>query len=147
MLSRYKPVDTPSGHWISGLLGILVSICVFMVSAVLANNAFDFIQSSSRAKGVVVRQVYGKHHVDVQFQTAKGNVVIYRQNGFISHEVGDKVTVLYNADDPRIVPSTDAFGALWEGTLMFFLMGIFWMCLSWAAMFRPHLVHVRGFGG
>jgi hypothetical protein len=145
MLSRYKPAATPTRHWIGGIAIFLISICLFLWSAVSVQNAFDFIDSTSRANGVVVRQTAGKHHVDVRFNTAKGEVVEYGQNGLISYQAGDKVTVLYYADNPRTHPSTDAFGALWGGAVTLFMVGCFTSILSWLTVFRPHLIHITGF--
>lgn len=146
MLSRYKPVNTPLAHWNSAIVALLIAICLFFASAVCATSVLDFIGSASRAKGVVVRQTAGKHHVEVKFETAKGDMVTYQQNGLISYEAGDTVTVLYKADNPRMHPSTDGFGAVWGVTLMLIAMGIFLICSASLTIFKPHLVHIRGFG-
>lgn len=147
MLSSYKPANTPSGHWVGGIVIFLLSLCLFLWSAVSVQHAFDFIASTSRAHGVVVRQTAGKHHVDIRFSTAKGEVVEYGQNGLIAYQAGEKVTVLYHADNPRKHPSTDAFGAVWGGVVTLFIVGCFTSILAWLTVFKPHLIHITGFDG
>lgn len=147
MLSRYKPVNTPTRHWISGMISLCVSLCLLLAGAVNVSNAFDFIASASRASGVVVRQTAGKHHVAIRFTTAEGSEVEYGQNGLISYEAGDKVTVLYDSGNPGLSPSTDSFGALWGGSLFFFAMGAGFALMSWLAVLKPHFIVVNGIGG
>lgn len=143
MPSRFIPIDTPTGHWIGGIFVFLVSLCLFLWCFVSIKNQLDFIKSAARADGVVVRQTSGKRHVLVRFNTAKGELIEYHQNGGISYEAGAKVTVLYHADDPRDGPSTDAFGALWRSSIMLFGTGIFTLLLSWLTIFKPELININ----
>lgn len=140
----HKPANTPQKHWLSGLLLLGVTVVLFAFAGITANNTREFIHTTARANGVVISQNAGKHHVEIRFTTAKGEVVQYTQNGEISYEVGDKVTVLYYPDDPKFHASTDAFGALWGSSLVLAGIGIFTLVLALLAIFRPQYIHITG---
>jgi hypothetical protein len=143
MPSRFKPANTPTRHWIAGIFAFFISIFLFAWGVVAVHNRLDFIKSTSRADGVVIDQSHGKNHVSIRFITAKGEVVEYDQNGRVSYEAGEKVTVLYHADNPRNHPSTDAFGALWGGSITLFGMGTFTLLMSWLTVFKPEYININ----
>ncbi|NHZ36740.1 DUF3592 domain-containing protein [Massilia rubra] len=137
MLPGLIPPNTSTRNLIWGVVFFFASICLFLFGYEGIQDRGEFIKSTVRADGVVVRQTAGKHHVDVRFTTAKGEVVEYGQNGDISYEAGEKVSVLYYADDPRNNPSTDASGALWGGSLTLFGVGVLTLFFSWMSIFKP----------
>jgi hypothetical protein len=103
----------------------------------VAPYEYNFIQTAACAPGEVIRQTNGKHHVDVRFTAANGEVITYPQNGMVSYEVGDKVTVYYDASDPGRHPSTDGIGALWGNTIFVSMMAFGFFGIALGLMFLP----------
>lgn len=137
MLNRFKPAKTPVGHWHDGLL-LLCITCLLLIAIVpVASNEYTFAQTAARANGMVIRQNHGKHHVQIGFTTASGTAIEYAQNGHISYETGEQVTVLYDPKEPRLTASTDAVGALWGGTIDLSLFALGAFALAMLAIFFP----------
>jgi hypothetical protein len=146
MINKFKPTNTPNGHWYAGLILLCVT-CIFLIFTVCAaNNEYDFMQTAARAKGVVISQYAGKHHVEISFTTASGELIKYPQNGHISYETGEVVTVLYDPKEPGMTAETDAFGAIWGDAidLSIFAFGAF--ILSMLTIFFPKYIHISGPG-
>jgi hypothetical protein len=137
MLTHLKPAKTPIGNWQDGIAGLFLVLALLIIAIPVTKSEYDFTQSAERAKGIVTHQNHGKHHVEVQFTTAKGEVIHYAQNGWISYETGDAVTVLYNPQAPSELPSTDDIGALYVWTIsLLFWIGAF-LLLSLGCIFLP----------
>ena len=137
MFNRFKPTQTPIGHWHDGLLLLFITFLLFVAMIPVASNEYSFVQTAARAKGTVIRQDYGKHHVTIRFTTTDGKVVEYGQNGHISYEAGEQVTVLYDMKEPRQTASTDAIGALWVDTIDLLIFASFTFAFAMLAIFFP----------
>jgi len=137
MFNQFKPAKTPLGHWHDGLLYLFVIFLLFVAMIPVATNEYEFMQSASRAKGVVIRQNAGKHHVMISFTTGGGQVVEYAQNGHISYEVGEQLTVLYDPKEPKLTASTNAIGALWGNTIDLLIFASFAFLFAMLSIFFP----------
>lgn len=136
-----KPARTPTAHWRDAILSLILSAIFFCILVPVAQNEYAFTQSAARASGVVIAQNHGKHHVEVQFTGADGKVIHYSQNGNVSYEVGDKVTVYYNPNNPSQLPSTDGIGALWVNTIFVALMTFGFFLIAMGLIFFPKYFH------
>jgi hypothetical protein len=132
-----KPAKTPRAHWYDAVSALIISAVFFGILAFVAPHEYAFVQSAAHAQGEVIRQTSGKHHVDVRFTAANGEVVTYPQNGFVSYEAGDKVTVYYDAGDPQRRPSTDGIGALWGYTITVCLFAFGFLGVALGLIFLP----------
>lgn len=136
ILSGLIPPKTSTGSLIWGMVFFCASVSLFLFGYSGINDRIEFIKSTSRANGIVISKENGKYHADIRFSTKKGEVVNYIQHGYTSFEVGENVSVLYYAHDPRKDPSTDAFGSLWGGSIMLFGLGLLTLFFSWLSIFK-----------
>jgi hypothetical protein len=91
-------------------------------------STYQFINTSSRAPGVVTKLNYGGSHPQVEFTTSDKQLVEYPQNGLIfSYRVGDKVDVLYQADKPHDA-MINTLGAKWGFASLLFIIGLVFTC-------------------
>jgi hypothetical protein len=146
MFNQFKPAKTPVGHWHSGLVLLFITFILFVAMTLIASNKYEFMQRASRAQGVVIRQNAGKHHVEIKFTTASGEAVQYSQNGDISYEAGEQVTVLYDPKEPMLTASTDATGALWGNIFDLFFCASLTFAFAMLAIFFPTYIYIRGPG-
>jgi hypothetical protein len=146
MFNRFKPAKTPSGHWHAGLVLLCVTCLLLVATGRVASSEYEFRQTASHAKGVVIRQNAGKHHVEITFTTAAGESLQYSQNGHISYEVGDEVTVLYDPKEPGQNAETDAIGAVWANTIGLSIFSAFAFVFSMLTIFFPKYIYIRGPG-
>jgi len=137
MLNKFKPANTPIGNWHDGLAALCLACLILILTVLAATNEYAFVQGAAHAKGVVTRQNHGKHHVDIKFTAASGEVVEYTQNGFVSYEVGEEVAVLYDPKDPDQLSSADAIGALWVWTIGLSILTLGALIVSMGSIFLP----------
>jgi hypothetical protein len=142
MFLKIKPVNTPIAHWHTGLVCVCAVVILLIATIYVARHEYDFIKTSARAKGIVIAQNAGKHHVQIRFTTNDGKSIDYAQNGLISYEVGDHVAILYAPDDPGTHVSTDAIGSLWIGTISFSMFTFGALLVSILSIFFPRFVSV-----
>ncbi len=132
-----KPARTPLPHWYDAISALIISAVFFCILVPVAQYEYAFTQNAAHAKGEVTRQTSGKHHVDVQFTTADGQVITYPQNGFISYEEGDVVTVYYDPKDPQGSRYTNGIAALWGHTISVSLFAFGFLIMALGLMFLP----------
>ena len=137
MASRFQRFISLLESRTKGFLVLLAAIALLSLASFMALSEYRFIQTSARADGVVFRQDHGKHHVSIRFNTSDGKVIEYGQNGFISFEVGDKVTVLYDPKKPDFDAKVNTIGATWGDTLGPGILGLFFLANSLLMIFRP----------
>ncbi len=103
---------------------LIVGLMLIVGAAMLATDDRQFVRQAIRAPGVVSALRAGGGHPQITFRTATRQTVSYPQNGWIAgYKVGDPVTVLYRADDPRGTASIDAIGAVWAAPILLFVLG------------------------
>ena len=120
-----------------GFLILIVAIGLLVATGMMASSEYRFIQTAARADGTVVRQNYGKHHVAIRFIIANGKTIEYRQNGFVSLEEGQNVTVLYDPNEPEFGARINTIGATWGNTIGFGGLGLFFLIGALLMIFRP----------
>ncbi len=99
----------------------IVLVIIAIVSGILTRR---FIAHSAMAAGLVVKLNAGGSHPEIKFTTADGREIEYPQNGLIGgYQTGDKVTVLYDPEDPRQC-EVNSFGALWGITISLAIGGV-----------------------
>ncbi|MGB4773903.1 MAG: DUF3592 domain-containing protein [Daejeonella sp.] len=110
----------------------ITGIVVLAAALIQANYDLKFIKKAIPAKGEVIRLNAGKAHVEIRFTTYTGKVMEYPQNGMIYCELGEKVTVLYDPENPDHV-QMNTFGAIWGLLVPQVIMGLFF---TWAGLTR-----------
>jgi hypothetical protein len=108
-----------------------VGVLIFVVGAVIGVFAYRFIAGSEEADGTVIdlKESYDSqddttvYYPIVRFTTAEGRTVEFESNVSSSHDVGDRVEVLYDPDDPTDARLSGFFN-LWFGSLAFGAVGI-----------------------
>ena len=109
-----------------GLIGLMIILGVLAWSL----DTYRFVKGSASTEGIVMALNAGGSHPQIRFTTADGKEIEYSQNGLIGgYRVGDKATVLYDAQNPREA-SVDAFGALWGFNLLGFILGACFICIA-----------------
>ena len=109
---------------ISGLvfIGIGVLLLAFCIHTAMATRSF--IQTATRADGIVTKLNAGGSHPEIQFTTPENQKISYPQGGLIfGFHPGDRVTVIFDAANPSGTATIDKVGALWFTTLMSGLIG------------------------
>lgn len=108
---------------------LLVGLALIVGAGLYANGVRQFVRQAAQAPGVVSALRAGGSHPQITFETAARETISYPQNGWIAgYKVGDPVTVLYGAEDPRGTASIDTVGALWAGPILLFALG-FGFCI------------------
>jgi hypothetical protein len=116
-----------------------IGVILLVVGSLIALSRRSFLDRAMQADGVVVRLNAGGSHPQVTFTAANGQTVSYPQGGLIwGYKEGDRVRVLYGADDPERTACIDAFGALWFVPVMLGFLGLAQVAAGLFAVFRPH---------
>lgn len=118
-----KP-SSPRGDLPRAVVFSPLGLCLLFITFVLVHNQLDFLAHAQRAEGRVSALNAGGSHPQIDFIDANGKSFSYPQNGFISgYEVDDRVTVLYQPENPDISAIVDTPGALWAWSLIAGLLG------------------------
>lgn len=119
------PMVSSAGTRVQGLLFLIAGIGLLIAAGVFGLKSYDFVQQASRADARVIALNAGGSHPQIEFETASGESVSYPQGGLIfGYAVGDSVTVLYRAENPRATASVDAWGALWGVSFFLAFLGL-----------------------
>ncbi|MFH2063139.1 MAG: DUF3592 domain-containing protein [bacterium] len=121
---------------ISGLVTLSIGLPMIGVSGYTLYSTYDMVSSGVRTEGTVVRLEEVKHrrppkihrqkktvaayHPVISFLTEDGQTVEYRSDFGTSppvHEVGEKVDVIYDPQDPSRA-EIDSFVSLWLGPIL-----------------------------
>lgn len=107
----------------------VVGIGLLAGSAFWMWRTWRFIQIASSAPGQVIATPNGGSHPHIRFTTATGEVIEFSQGGLIAgYEMGEPVTVLYNAEYPKNA-KLHSFGAQWGFPWLGFLSGLAFVVL------------------
>lgn len=100
-----------------------VGVLIVVGSVIWAISGWQFISRAETARGTVVKLNAGGSHPEIKFTIRDGHEISYPQGGLIfGYQVGDEVSVLYDAENPRNC-QLDTFGALWGFTILTAIMG------------------------
>ena len=123
-------------YWVPRLF-IGLGVLLLVAGAVFAVLTARFVASADRAEGTVVDRARSVDDEDgsvvyfpiVRFTTAEARTVEFKSSASTSDEIGDRVDVLYDPDDP-----TDArlagFFNIWGFSLIFGLIGTVFVGVS-----------------
>jgi hypothetical protein len=101
-------------------------LVLLFIAASVAVHTRRFVAGAARAPGVVTGAPAGGSHPIIRFTTASGEEVSYPQGGFVfGYHSGDKVSVIYDPDNPAYAASLDTVGAVWFFPLMLGGLGVF----------------------
>lgn len=107
-----------------GIVFVCVGVVVALISLFQLTSAWQLGQHGLRARGEVVALNAGPAHPEVRFTTSSGATVSYPQGGLVSLHVGEQVTVLYDAEDPRRDAVVDTFAARYGFALLDTLLAV-----------------------
>lgn len=101
-----------------------VGIVLVIIAVVSGISTRRFIARSAMAEGSVIKLNAGGSHPEIKFTTGDGREIEYPQNGLIGgYQTGDKVTVLYDPEDPHQC-ELNSSGALWGVTISMAIGGV-----------------------
>lgn len=104
-------------NYLALLIGLILVVC----AGFAFSSRLDFVQSSVRTEGRVIRLNHGAHHPEVAFVTRTGERTSFPAS-FITADVGDMVQVRYNPAMPRETAEIDSFTNIWFEPI---LLGVF----------------------
>jgi hypothetical protein len=96
-----------------GVVLAVAGVATLLMVSVSALGTIRLVRHGLRAKGSVTALYAGSSHPKVEFVARDGATFVFPGNGFVSHRVGDAVTVVYHADNPGGSAVLDEPGALW----------------------------------
>ena len=103
---------------LGALVLTLVALAMLAAAAYCAIERRGFLQTATRVEGEVSALNAGGSHPQITF-AADGRTLSYPQGGLIfGYRPGDKVYVLFSANDPAGTAVADAVGAIWFVPLM-----------------------------
>jgi hypothetical protein len=112
-------------------LALAIGGVVFIGAVYSIYSALNYIDSTETVEGVVTETPIGPHHPDIVFTDVGGKRIAFSAKGYVSQNVGDRVNVRYNRENPERSAKLDTFGSLWGNALMllavsgcFFVAGI-----------------------
>lgn len=119
---------------VGGWIFIFIAIVDFTISFFVYRHAQTFVQTASRAQATITKmeEREGSDHGTAfypvfTFKDSSGqDQEVYSSSGQYppAYKVGDKVTVLYQPDDPRHA-KIDAFLDLWMWPVLLGIFGLF----------------------
>ncbi|MET0389668.1 MAG: DUF3592 domain-containing protein [Polyangiales bacterium] len=111
--------------WLRGMLFTIVGSALLIIALSLGASRREFLQHAVSSDGTVVKLNAGSAHPEIRFATASGETVSYPQGGVIGgYQPGQRVRVLYLADDVHRTACIDDPGALWFATGCTALLGL-----------------------
>ncbi len=123
------------------MLGGLVFVAVAIGMGISTER---FVRSSVVVPGRVTALPHGSNHPIVTFVTKTGESIDFPQGGrFSGAALGEQVNVRYDPAAPRVGPTVDEFGALWNLELVFFGLGAMATIIGIVGWLRPHAAIFR----
>ncbi|MCC8396374.1 DUF3592 domain-containing protein [Paraburkholderia sp. MMS20-SJTR3] len=104
---------------------LVLGLCLILLTAISADKAFEFYNSSVVTTGRVVRLQYGKFHPVVEFFAMDGSRYEALANTWWSVDAGQAVNVRYTPDNPAQSVKLDRFLDLWIPTMFLALLASF----------------------
>lgn len=103
-------------------LGVGIGVLSFTVANVTETRRL--VDTGDRAVGAVIALYAGAtSHPEIEFKDSAGHIVRFPGNGFVSHRVGDRVEVLFRAQNPVGTAVLNEPGALWSFDIADGLLG------------------------
>ncbi|AIO49159.1 MULTISPECIES: DUF3592 domain-containing protein [Burkholderia] len=107
-----------------GISAIVIGVGLLVAAAISAQSTREFLRTSIVVPGLVVKLNAGGYHPEIQFTTKTGQQISYPQGGIVTKvELGQRVEVRYQADDPDGSATMNVFAAIWDSTIVFAFMG------------------------
>ncbi|VWB54630.1 hypothetical protein BLA23254_02498 [Burkholderia lata] len=114
-----------NGAMFKGISAIAIGVSLLIASAINAQSTREFLKTSILVPGFVVKLDAGGYHPEIQFTTRTGQQISYRQGGIVTKvELGQRVEVRYQADDPDGSATMNVFAAIWDSTIVFTSIGV-----------------------
>ncbi|MBK3338637.1 DUF3592 domain-containing protein [Burkholderia pseudomallei] len=108
-----------------GISAIVIGVGLLVAAAISAQSTREFLRTSIVVPGLVVKLNAGGYHPEIQFTTKTGQQISYPQGGIVTKvELGQRVEVRYQADDPDGSATMNVFAAIWDSTIVFAFMGV-----------------------
>ncbi|MDN7429391.1 DUF3592 domain-containing protein [Burkholderia sp. AU45388] len=108
-----------------GISAIVIGVGLLVAAAISAQSTRAFLRTSIVVPGLVVKLNVGGYHPEIQFTTKAGQHISYPQGGIVTKvELGQRVEVRYQADDPDGSATMNVFAAIWDSTIVFASMGV-----------------------
>ncbi|MCO8320338.1 DUF3592 domain-containing protein [Burkholderia multivorans] len=108
-----------------GISAIVIGVGLLVAAAISAQSTREFLRTSIVVPGLVVKLNAGGYHPEIKFTTKTGQQISYPQGGIITKvELGQRVEVRYQADDPDGSATMNVFAAIWDSTIVFAFMGV-----------------------
>ncbi len=108
-----------------GISAIVIGVSLLVAAAINAQSAREFLRTSIVVPGLVVKLNAGGYHPEIQFTTKTGQQISYPQGGITKVELGQRVEVRYQADDPDGSATMNVFVAIWDSPIVFTIMAAF----------------------
>jgi hypothetical protein len=104
---------------------LVVGLVLLFLAASVAVHTRRFVAGAVRAPGFVTGTPAGGSHPIIRFTTASGEEGSFPQGGFVfGYRPGDKVTVIYDPNNPTHRTSLDTVGAIWFFPLLLGGLGV-----------------------
>ena len=107
-----------------GYVFLVAGVATLMMVAFSVWGTSRLVRHGLRAKGIVTALYAGTSHPKVEFVARDGTTFVFPGNGFVSHRVGDAVTVLYAAENPGPSAVLEEPGALWMFNVSTGMLGL-----------------------
>ncbi|MCA8017965.1 DUF3592 domain-containing protein [Burkholderia metallica] len=108
-----------------GISAIVIGMGLLVAAAISAQSTREFLRTSIVVPGLVVKLNAGGYHPEIQFTTKTGQQISYPQGGIVTKvELGQRVEVRYQADDPDGSATMNVFAAIWDSTIVFAFLGV-----------------------
>ena len=101
---------------VRGIMLALAGTGTLLLTSLEIHSRQQFEEQAQRAEGTVVALYAGPAHPKIEFEDAKGQKVTFPGGGWTSHRAGDRVKVLFLADDPLATAELDEPGSHWVFT-------------------------------
>lgn len=133
--------------WISGIMIILACACLFImvISFLYIHN---FIRQARQAQGCIIQLVDreedgGTSYYPVfTFKDANGvKHIVYSDTGSYppTYQIGDKITVLYNPNNPRYAKINNFF-SIWIIPLITGVLGVTYLPIGLIMWYWPSII-------
>lgn len=109
-----------------GISAMVIAVGFLVAAAISAQSTREFLRTSIVVPGLVIKLNAGGYHPEIQFTTKTGQQISYPQGGIVTKaELGQRVEVRYQADDPDGSATMNVLVAIWNSSIIFAIMGAF----------------------
>jgi len=132
-----KPKNTPRAYFYDASITLVVSLVLIFFLINRAAGRYQLVHSGAHAEGTISCSQDAHHHYDVQFTTADGKVINYRESNWATYENGQKVMVYYDPAHPAEERNTGTFLALWDSTITLTYMSLIAVGITLGLIYFP----------